>query len=580
MATLEQLGTVVETDVLVVGFGISGLAAAITTKEENASLKVLAVDKGCVGYAGKANKGGGHVAFIPEGADELYVEYHTRNCGDYLNDQDLIRKYAQSTVKTMDRWASWGVKFIGREHAGQAHAVIPWKVCIVDNDLMIPMAKTARKLGVEFMEKVTVTDLLKDGDKIVGAFGFSLLTGEPYIFKAKAVVLASGDQNFRIMRMWNSGRGDGIAAAYRAGAKLRNAEFGSFMNIMSAEHKLVAYGAEDALVNANGENCSERADLDPSLKSVVGGVDLGGSQSVLMYLDVREGKGPIYEDTRKNDFPNSFVGRNLCNLTGPPDPPFRRPCSEKFWARIMEKKHAGYRNDGPLKEVIPGVVAECSPLYVDHDYATSLTGLFASGDICGCGGGWAGAVPTPPGRNRGSGLMHAVMTAIFAGSSVAKYAAELPAAGNVDVEQVAKLKEETFAPLKRMQKGVTTHQVVREIGEIMQPVAYSGYKSEERLKEALDRVMVLKAKLPTLVAMDAHDLSSANECRSMVICAEAFYRASIERKESRGWHMREDFKARDDQKGARWIYEELGQDGEMKLSFVPLPMDQYKYKPE
>lgn len=580
MATLEQMGKVIETDLLVVGFGISGLAAAITAKEENAGLKVLAVDKGCPGYAGKANKGGGHVAFIPEGAEELYVEYHTRNCGDYLNDQDLIRKYAGSTVKTMDRWASWGVKFIGREHAGQAHAVIPWKVCIVDNDVMMPMVKTARTLGVEFMEKITITDLLKEGDKVVGAFGFSLLTGETYILKAKAVVMACGDQNFRIMRMWASGRGDGIAAAYRAGAKLRNCEFGSFMNIMSAEHKMVAYGAEDVLVNAQGEACSERAGLDESLKSVVGGVDLGGSQSVLMYLDVRDGKGPIYEDSAKNGFPNSFVGRNLCNLTFPPDPPFRRPTSEKFWQHIMEKKHAGYRNEGSLKEVIPGVIGEFSPLYVDHDYATSLTGLFASGDVCGCGGGWAGAVPTPPGRNRGSGLMHAVMTAIFAGTSAAKYVAAVPALGQVDADQVAKIKDEVYAPLKRMKMGTTTHEIVREVGEVMQPVAYSGYKSEDRMKEALDRVLAAKAKLPNLVAKDYHDLSAANECRSLVLCAELFYRTSLERKETRGWHMREDYKQRDDQNGACWLVATQGTDGEIQITRDPLPMDRYKYKPE
>ncbi len=128
-----------------VGHGLAGLGAAITAKEENPELKVVTFDKGTVGYAGKANKGGGHVAFIPEGAEEKYVEYHTRNLGDYLNDQDMLRKYAYSTVKTMDRWASWGVEFIGRETAKNAHPIIPWKVCLVDLDIMVHMAKHAKK---------------------------------------------------------------------------------------------------------------------------------------------------------------------------------------------------------------------------------------------------------------------------------------------------------------------------------------------------------------------------------------------------------------------------------------------------
>ena len=60
MAELKGLGKVIETDVLVVGHGCAGLAAAITAKETDKNLRVLAVDKGSLGYGGKANKGGGH----------------------------------------------------------------------------------------------------------------------------------------------------------------------------------------------------------------------------------------------------------------------------------------------------------------------------------------------------------------------------------------------------------------------------------------------------------------------------------------------------------------------------------------
>ena len=123
---LENYGKVLEADVLVIGHGIAGLSAAISVKEENPDLKVITVDKAFAGYAGKANKGGGHVAFIPEGEEEKYVEYHSRNLGDYLNDQDMLRKYANSTVKTIKRWESWGVRFtVDMEHAQNAHPVIP-----------------------------------------------------------------------------------------------------------------------------------------------------------------------------------------------------------------------------------------------------------------------------------------------------------------------------------------------------------------------------------------------------------------------------------------------------------------------
>lgn len=248
MINVNAAPKTISADVLVIGHGIAGLASAITAKETDPSLSVITVDKAFVGYGGKANKGGGHVSFIPEGEEETYVEYHTENLGDYLNDQDLLRIYANSTQKTMDRWESWGVTFrLNREDALLAHAIIPWKITLVDLDVMIPMAKHAKKLGVESHSKIAITDLLTEGDRVVGAFGISLLTGESYIFKGKSVVLACGDQNWSIMNMWN-GKGDGIAAAYRIGARMRNAEFGSFMNVTYTKSRTVAYGAENVLV--------------------------------------------------------------------------------------------------------------------------------------------------------------------------------------------------------------------------------------------------------------------------------------------------------------------------------------------
>ena len=572
---------IIETDVLVVGHGLAGLGAAITVKEENPELRVVTFDKGSVGYAGKANKGGGHVAFIPEGAEETYVEYHTRNLGDYLNDQDMLRKYAYSTIKTMDRWASWGVKFIGRETAQNAHPVIPWKICLVDLDMMIHMAKHARKLGVESFDKVALTDLLTEGDRVVGAIGLDLLTNETIVFKAKSTILANGNQCWKIVGMWSSSGGDGIAAAYRAGAKMRNAEFGSFVNMMTLSSKTIAYGAEDALTNAKGELCTERANLDPRLKSVVGGVDLGGSQSVLMLMDVREGKGPIYEDTEKNQLPGSFIGRNLCCYGGTADPEFYRPVAQKFWDRLYYKNRLeSFTDDNPMKEVVPAVVGEQSPLYVDHNMATTLKGLYAAGDICANGSAWSGAVPTPPGRNRGSGLLHAVFTSIIAGESAAKFASE-NTYGEIDQEQVAKLERRIYEPLEIEGDSFTPDDIVWEIKNVMQPVEYSGYKEEGRLKEALNRVLNAKEKLNKVKpnTRDGHGLMEVNECKSIVLCAEMFFRASIERKESRGWHIREDYKDRDDENFLKWIIiEDNG--GEMKLSFEDIPIDSYEYKPE
>lgn len=567
----------IETDVLVVGHGISGLSAAISAKEDAPDLDILTVDKSFVGYAGKANKGGGHVSFVPKEASEQYIEYHTRNLGDYLNDQDMLRKYAENTRTVIDRWESWGVDFVAKEKPFDSHPIIPWKVMLVDGNVMLEMGKHARKIGVKSMEKITITDLLTDGDKVVGAFGMSLLTGETYVFKAKSVILANGNQDFSIMRMWASAKGDGIAAAYRAGAKIRNAEFGSFFNIMQIENNQVTYGSEDSLVNADGENPSTRGDLDESLRTVVGGVDLGSMDSILMYMSVRDGKGPVYENTAENKFPGSFPGRNLMFL-GQADPPFARPYSQKFWDKIWHKNKAeSYKDDNPLKEVIPGVVAEQSPLYVDHYMKTSLEGLFASGDICANGSSWSGAVPTPPGRNRGSGLIHGVFTGMIAAKSATDYAKDAEF-GNISDDQIDSHENILKAPLT-IEEGFDPKDIIWEIKNLIQPVEYTGYKNQERLQEALDYVLEQKEKLSQLKANDPHGLSAVNECKSHVLCAEMFFRASLERKESRGWHMREDFKERDDENYLKWI-DLSNNNGEMTVSTEDIPIDSYKYKPE
>jgi succinate dehydrogenase/fumarate reductase flavoprotein subunit len=571
---------IIETDILVVGHGIAGLSAAIAAKEAEPTLEVVAVDKASLGWGGKANKGGGHVAFIPEGGEENYVEYHTKNCGDYLNDQDALRNYANSTVKVMDKWETWGGKFVGRDIAFNAHPSIPWKICLVDSNILIGMAKHAQKQGVKFMDKIAIVDLLTNEDTVTGAVGFSMLNGETFIYKAKSVILANGNQNWGIMRMWSSGRGDGIAAAYRAGAKMRNAEFGSFINICSLDHKQVAYEAERHLFNAKGESVAIRDNLSSGLnQSVCGGVDIGGAQSVMMYSEILAGNGPIYEKHSDNDFAESVFGKIIFPMVGQAPPEWYRPHTHKLAHRVYQKKIEAYAKhaDKEMKEVVPGVVGECSPLYAGHGMESNLAGLYSAGDISANGSSWSGAVPTPPGRNRGSGLMNAVYTASVAGPNAAKHAKNISKIQTCD-KQIESIIAEIYAPMER-NHGVTPNEIDWRIQNIMQPISYSGYKSEARMQEALAEVSCLKEEVKNVIADSWHALAAANSVKSMVLCAEMFYKASLARKESRGWHMREDYPIRDDKNFLKWIdLQKINK--EMKAFFTPIPMETYKYKPE
>ncbi|PJC86815.1 succinate dehydrogenase/fumarate reductase flavoprotein subunit [Vibrio sp. HA2012] len=580
MTSLNKIGKVHETDLLIVGSGSAGLTAAMAAKDAQPDLNVLAADKSFAGFGGKANKGGGHCAFIPEGGEETFVEYQVHNLGDYLSEQTLLRDYAESTRDVIDRVESYGVKFYGKENPFSGHKLIPWKVMTVDLDFMTVLTKKAKRAGVKFLEKVSIVDLLTEGNRVVGAIGFDLLTGKTIIIKAKSVILANGNQNWRIMRMWASGRGDGIAAAYRAGAKMRNAEFGSFISMTSMDHGHVAYGAEDALYNAKGESLSEFA--RPFLKNnpnlgALGGVDLGGNHALLMHWEVQKGNGPIYQNTKENGFVFSPVGRNLAPEVGEADPEWYRPVAHKFWHGLYEKKLQSYKDDNVMKEIVPGFIGECGPIYVDRQMATSIEGLYAAGDICACGNGATGAVPTPPGRNRGTGIMWSWFMGLRAGESAANFAAET-VQGEVSLEQAQKLEERFTAPMKRT-AGIPVEAILKPLQNVMSAIDFSAWKHEERMQKALDIVLDLKAKLPDMIVDDAHYMSSANEVTSMVLCSEMFFRSALARKESRGWFIREDYPDRNDAEFRKWVVVQ-DKEGEMSLELESLPVEDYRYHPE
>jgi succinate dehydrogenase/fumarate reductase flavoprotein subunit len=98
------------------------------------------------------------------------------------------------------------------------------------------------------------------------------------------------------------------------------------------------------------------------------------------------------------------------------------------------------------------------------------------------------------------------------------------------------------------------------------------------MQEALGKVLELKAKVPALAAKDPHYLAACHVAESMVLGAEMFYRASLVREESRGWHLREDFPERDDANFLKWI-ELKDADGEMAVSLEDVPVGSYPLQP-
>jgi len=420
------------------------------------------------------------------------------------------------------------------------------------------MRARARKMGAKILNKIHVVELVKQDIRVVGAVGFDIVSGRFHIFKAKATVLANGSCGYKVRRFWSAGTGDGIAAAYRAGAEMRNAEYGNLYGhtvFQETDSGMVGYAS---LVNASGENLAKKylPDMGPT------GVFLPVKLAIGLEKEVAEGRGPIYFEA-----PSS---------TPPPGLHTSLPKIGE-WQKRMEAKERKYGlSPGVKHEIGVPLHGETSCIKVDHEMKTSLEGLWAIGDTSYAGSAVAGAVASPPGVTPGSGIMYAVISAGWAAPSAAHYAAEADPV-DISVAEAKTFKNMIFAPMQS-KNNLSPLGAIAVLQDVTAPMKYNLRRSKERLEEALDKLDGLEERLPTLQAKDLHYLSKCHEVRSMALCAELTFRAALMRSESRGFHFREDFPERDDKNWLKWII--LKQDkGEMKLSTQPIPIDKYKIKP-
>jgi succinate dehydrogenase/fumarate reductase flavoprotein subunit len=156
-----------------------------------------------------------------------------------------------------------------------------------DLDILMKLRKRAKSNNVRMVDKTQTVELLTDGGRVIGAVGFDITNGTYRIFKSKATVLANGACNWMATNMWMSGRGDGVAAAYRAGAEMRNAEISNFYNIGLRGNMSSIVGGQYALYNGLGEYIPPRycKDFEPDFDI---NIFLG------MEDEIREGRGPFF----------------------------------------------------------------------------------------------------------------------------------------------------------------------------------------------------------------------------------------------------------------------------------------------
>jgi len=287
---------VVSTDVLVVGGGLAGLTAAIKIKEEQEPLDVLVVDKGGIGWAGQVPPSGGHLITLAPGDDvDQWVKWVVKN-GEYLNNQEWLYNFGSSIYESLTEVANWGLSFL-KDADGNVDIEAPpgWsdkRAAWVTHRVLLQLKKAALARGVKMLNKIEVVDLLKDGERVVGAVGFSILTGEFYVFKSRATVLACGPGMRKNRKLFTMNAGEGIAAAYRAGAEQLHAEFAVNSVSVSKDYEVWWRGTpQKLLVNNQGEYFFERY--------FPGGVENVRNILFAMYKEVEAGRGPIYLDVTR-----------------------------------------------------------------------------------------------------------------------------------------------------------------------------------------------------------------------------------------------------------------------------------------
>jgi succinate dehydrogenase / fumarate reductase flavoprotein subunit len=550
-----------EHDVLIIGAGGAGLRAAIEALAQGA--KVGVVCKSLLGKAHTVMAEGGIAAAMAnvDSADGWRTHFRdTMRGGKLLNDWRMAQLHAQEAPERVRELEQWGAlfdrtvdgKILQRAFGGHTFR----RLCHVGDRTGLEMIRTLQDRGVQqgidvYME-CTVSRLLKDGERVAGAFGYWREQGRFVVFRAKSAVMATGG----IGKAWkvtsNSWEytGDGMALAYEAGAELKDMEFVQFhptgmvwppgvQGILVTE---AVRGEGGILRNKQGERFMEKYDpkrMELSTRDVV-------ARSI--YTEVREGRGTehggAYLDISHK--PAEYVKKKLPSMYHQ----FKELADVDITKGPMEVGPTCHYMMGGI-----GVEAETAQ--------SSVPGLFAAGE----------AAAGLHGSNRlgGNSLSDLVVFGRRAGLAAALHAKKVPAAA-IDAGQIEDAAREMLAPFER-KDGEGPYAIHRDLQETMQNLV-GIFRTEEDLRRALMEIDKLKERAERVSVEGSRMFNPgwhlAQDLKSMLTVSEAVTRSALARQESRGAHSRIDYPNLDGAWGTK--NNVIVRDGDaMRLRQSPVP---------
>ncbi len=583
-----------EHDVIVVGAGGAGLRAAIEASSQG--LSVGLVCKSLLGKAHTVMAEGGIAAALANVDAQDGWETHfkdTMNGGKMLNNWRMAQLHAQEAPDRVRELERWGAVF-DRTKEGRilqrAFGGHKWKrLCHVGDRTGLEMIRTLQDRGVHqginvYME-CTISKLLKDGERISGAFGYFREDGRYVLFKTKAVVLATGGVGKIYPVTSNSWEytADGHALAYEAGADLIDMEFVQFHPTgmvwpPGVRGLLVTEGVRGEggiLRNSKGDRFMWKY-LPEATKHEFAADEKEAQEWVSATLEGRKSEARRPPELSTRDNVARAIYTEVKEGRGTEHGGVFLDISYLDADRVKKKLPSMYHQFKDLADVdITAGPMEVGPtchyimggVRVDADTAESLVpGLFAAGE---CAGGMHGA-----NRLGGNSLSDLVVFGRRAGAGAAEYAKKLGASQpTVHERDIDAAVEELEAPLSRT-GGKNPYDVQKKMHEIMS--TYVGiFRDEKDMETGIAKLEELKKDIAEVGVAGSKLYNPGwhlcRDLKNMIVAAEAIARSAHSRKESRGAHSRLDYPNTDKEKWGK-VNTSCSKDGDkMKLEHTALP---------
>jgi succinate dehydrogenase / fumarate reductase flavoprotein subunit len=526
-------------DVLIIGAGLAGQRAALAAAQAGATVGIISKVHPVRSHS-VAAAGGINAALNPEDSWESHA-YDTVKGSDYLGDQDAIEIMCREAPDEILYLEHIGVTFhrdatghLGTRAFGGASAARTYYVAdITGHAILHVLYEQLMKQGelVGRFEEWFTTDLLQDDDgRCVGAICRNLRDGRLELFDAKTVILASGGAGQAYTPTTNGliVTGDGIAQAYRIGARLMDMEMVQYHpTTLAGNGLLITEGARGEgawLLNAKGERFMERYapnKLELASRDVVSRAE---------QTEINAGNG----------FPDGTVALDITKV------PRRRTLEALREIVNIGRDFAGVDITREPIHILPGQHYIMGGVKTDSDGLTTIPGLYAAGEV---------ACVSVHGGNRlgANSLLDTLIFGRRSGEHAAGQANQLPMPSTPH-SRIAQTQDKIDAIMRRTGGGRRVAAIKNELGQTMNQCC-AVFRDAEGLDRAHEVVRRLKEEAPEAAIDDRgqvfnQDVIGWIELGYMLDVAEAIVVAAQERKESRGAQFRTDFPERND---AQWL---------------------------